>query len=78
MFAASSVIDTLARIQLSHLKLNWPMNCGLFLKMGISRPLFLYFHLFNTVFNKQMFHKNVPMTEFEPWISGVKGDRSTN
>ena len=39
---------------------------------------FLYFHLFNTVDNKQMFYKSLPMTGFELWISGVEGDRSTN
>ena len=46
--------------------------------MGHSRPLFLYFRLFNTVDSKQMLDKSLPMTGFEPRISGVGGDRSTN
>ena len=45
--------------------------------MGHSRPLFLYFRLFNTVDSKQMFNKSLPMPGFEPRISGVEGDRST-
>ena len=45
--------------------------------MGHSRPLFLYFRLFNTVDSKQMFDKSLPMPGFEPWISGIEGDRST-
>ena len=48
-----------------------------FFKKNHTRPLFLYFRLFNTVDNKQMLDKSLPMTGFEPWISGVKGDRST-
>ena len=46
--------------------------------MGHSWPLFLYFRLFNTVDSKQMFDKRLPMTGFEPRISVVVGDRSTN
>ena len=47
--------------------------------MGRSRPPFsLYFRLFNTVDSKQMFNKSLPMTGFEPRISGVGADRSTN
>ena len=45
--------------------------------MGHSRPLFLYFRLFNTVNSKQMLDKSLPMPGFEPRISGVEGDRST-
>ena len=45
--------------------------------MGHCRPLFLYFRLFNTVDSKQMFVKSLPMTGFEPRISGVGGDRFT-
>ena len=38
-----------------------------FLKMGHSRPFFLYFRLFNTVDSKEMFKINIfPMTGFEP------------
>ena len=50
-----------------------------FLKMGHSGLFFLYFRLFNKTFDsKQMFDKSLPMTGFEPRISGVGGDRSTN
>ena len=42
-----------------------------------SRLFFIYFRLFNTVDSKQMFIKSLRMTGFEPWISGVRGDRST-
>ena len=47
-------------------------------KVGHSRPLFIYFRLFNTVDNKQMFNKILPMTGVEPRISGIGIDRSTN
>ena len=47
-------------------------------KMGHSRPLFIYFRLFNTVDNKQMFNKILPMTGVEPRTSGFESDRSTN
>ena len=43
-----------------------------------SRLFFIYFRLFNTVDSKQMFDKSLPMTGFEPWISGVAGHHSTN
>ena len=46
--------------------------------MGHSRPLFIYFRLFNTVDNKQMFNKILPMTGVEPRTSGIEIDRSTN
>ena len=50
--------------------------------MGHSRPLFLYFRLFNTytVDSKQMFNMNKfwPMTGFEPRTSGIGSNRSTN
>ena len=49
-----------------------------FKKMGHSRPLFLYFRLFNTVDSKQMFDKSLPMSGFELRIFGVGGDRSAN
>ena len=42
--------------------------------MGHSRPFFLYFRLFNTVVQ----YKCLPMTGFEPLISGIGNDRSTN
>ena len=47
-------------------------------KVGHSRPLFIYFRLFNTVDNKQMFNKILPMTGVKPRISGIGIDRSTN
>ena len=47
-------------------------------KWVIPGLFFLYFRLFNTVDCKQMFDKSLPMTEFEPQVSGVGGDRSTN
>ena len=47
-------------------------------KVGHSRPLFIYFRLFNTVDNKQMFNKILPMTGVEPWASGIESDHSTN
>ena len=49
-----------------------------FLKVGHSRPLFIYFRLFNTVDNKQMFNKILPMSGVEPRTSGIESDRSTN
>ena len=45
----------------------------LFLKVGHSRPLFIYFCLFNKADSKQV--KNVqilPMTKFEPRTSGMR------
>ena len=50
----------------------------LFKKVGHSRPLLIYFRLFNTVNNKQMLNKILPMTGVEPRPSGIKSDRSTN
>ena len=35
-------------------------------------------HLLSTVLKKQMFDKSLPMTEFEPRITHVRGNRSTN
>ena len=55
-----------------------PIIFIIFLKVGHSRPLFIYFCLFNTADNKQMFNKILPMTGVEPWTSGIKSDRSTN
>ena len=46
--------------------------------MGHSRPLFIYFRLFNTVDNKQMLNKILPMTGVELQNSGIKSNRSTN
>ena len=46
--------------------------------MGISRPLFLYFHLFDSDASKQMFVNHFSMTGFEPQTSGVGRDRSSN
>ena len=42
-------------------------------KLGHSRPIFLYFRLFNTVESKCF-----PMTGFKPQTSGIGSDRSTN
>ena len=49
-----------------------------FKSVGHSRPLFIYFRLFNTVDNKQMFNKILPMTGVKPQTSGIESDRSTN
>ena len=50
--------------------------------MGHSRPLFLYFRLFNTVDSKQyILYNSLQMTGFEPrtaLLSVVGSDRSTN
>ena len=48
--------------------------------MGHSRPLFLYFWLFNTAEIKQINvrYKSLPMTGFEPRISGIRSDCPTN
>ena len=48
-----------------------------FFLMGHSRPLFLYFRLFNTV-DSNCTHKFLLMTGFEPRTSGIGSDRSTN
>ena len=48
------------------------------IKVGHSQPLFIYFRLFNTVDNKQMFNKILPMSGVEPRTSGIESDRSTN
>ena len=45
-----------------------------FKKISLFRPLFLYFHLFNTVDSTE----NFLMTGFETRIRGVGSDRSTN
>ena len=47
-------------------------------KVGHSRPLVIYFRLFNAVDNKPMFNKILLMNGVEPWTSGIKSDRSTN
>ena len=50
--------------------------------MGHSRPLFIYFRLFNSVdnkqVNKQMFNKILPMTGVKLRTSGFESHRSTN
>ena len=46
--------------------------------MGPSRPLFIYFRLFNTLDIKQMFNKILPKTGVEPRTSGNVIDSSTN
>ena len=45
-----------------------------FLKLGHSRPLFLYFHLFNTVVS----NLKLSMIGLEPRIFGFGSNRSTN
>ena len=50
---------------------------GYFLKMGLSRPLLLYFRIFNIV-DSNWSIKFLPMTGFEPRTSGIKSDHSTN
>ena len=45
-----------------------------FLRMGLSRPLFLYFRLFYLITIGQ----TLPMLGFEPLFSGVRSNRSTN
>ena len=49
-----------------------------FEKMGHSRPLSLYFCLFNTVDSKQYSINTLPMTGFEPQTSGVGSDPFAN
>ena len=58
------------------LKLNFYWD--ILFKMGHSRPLFLYFRLFNTADSKQCSIKISPMTGFELRTSGVGSDHSTN
>ena len=54
------------------------VNLFFFKKWAIPGLFFIYFHLFNTVDNKQMFNKILPMTGVEPRTSGIESDRSTN
>ena len=49
-----------------------------FIKMGHSRPLFLYFRLFNTVDSKCSIYKFLPMTGYEPQTSGIGSNCFTN
>ena len=49
-----------------------------FKKVGHTRPLFIYFRLFKTVYNKQMLNKILPMTGVKPRTSGIESNRSTN
>ena len=59
------------------LKLSLPNSDGLiFVKMGHSRPLLLYFCLF--YFNVQLAGKILPMLGFERHYSGVGSNRSTD
>ena len=54
---------------------------ALFFKMGHSRPLFLYFRLFNTqltVYKCSICKFFLPMTGFEPRTSCIGSNRSTN
>ena len=46
--------------------------------MSHSQPLFLHFHLIVKVDSKQMFDKSLPVTGYEPRISGVGDNCSTN
>ena len=55
----------------------WPLVLSFF-KVAHSRPLFIYFRLFNTADNKQMFNKILPMTGVEPRTSGIESDCSAN
>ena len=48
----------------------------LFFKMVYSWPLFLYFRIF--YFNVQVVRKILQMLGFEPQISGVGSNHSTN
>ena len=48
-----------------------------FLNGPFPAYFFLIFRLLNTVDSKQMYYKSLPMPGFEPRISGVGGDRST-
>ena len=49
-----------------------------FLKWAIPGLFLFYFRLFNTVDNKQMLNKILPMTGVELRTSGIESDRSTN
>ena len=54
---------------------------NIFLNVGLSRPLHIYFRLFNTVDSKQVNKCSIyilPMTGFEPRTSGIGRDFSTN
>ena len=53
-------------------------NSSLTFLVGHSRPLFIYFRHFNTVDNKQMLNKILPMTGVKLRTSGIESDRSTN
>ena len=56
------------------------VNQGL-LKMGYSDLFFFYFRLFNKVYSRLtnvLLYKNSPMTGFEPRISEVGSNHSTN
>ena len=61
--------------------MRWPeysQKFCVFKSVGHSRPLFIYFRLFITVDNKQMFNKILPMTGVKPRTSGIESNRSTN
>ena len=53
------------------------LTIDIFLKWPIPGLFFLYFRLFNTVYNEYM-NKSSPMTRFEPRTSDVGSDYSTN
>ena len=46
--------------------------------MGHSRPLFVYFCLFNTADSEEVIDKSLPIFGFKPRLSGVGGNHSTN
>ena len=53
-------------------------NAIVFLKNGHSRPIFLYFRIFNTLTENNVQYKSLPMTGFEPQTSGIGSNGSTN
>ena len=59
-------------LSLSHFRIN------ILLLKWVIPGIFSFFFLFNTVDSKKCTIKVLLMTEFEPRISGVGGDRSTN
>ena len=66
-------------MQLCHLQKDFRTLLRFFKKKwAIPGLFFIYFRLFNTVDNKQMFNKILPMTGVKPQTSGLKSDHSTN
>ena len=84
--ASSSFLSNLKKSQLGQITLLINQEDGqkhrkfFFLKKksGPFPASFIYFRLFNTVDNKQMLNKILPMTGVEPRTSGISSDRSTN